>query len=111
MARNKGPNACGFPTVAGKADDHDVFWLGDDQRADELEAQYAVVSPLLRLMLRNAYSVPSLSAKEIVEACNFIDSTPETTPREMCSSCHKFPAIGDTRLCRGHNRYALAMRL
>ncbi len=111
MSRERGPNASGFPTVVGRAGDREVFWLGDDNRADQLEAQYAAASRLLQLMLLNTYSIPFLSPDDVREAESLIASAPDAPDDEMCWTCKNAPAIGDTHLCREHNLVALALHL
>ena len=109
--RTEGPAAPGgFMTVTGKAGDLDVHWIGGEKRAEKLEQDFAKASELLRLMLRNAYTLEGLSSDEIVRAKNLILDTPKTdSDCGRGGSCRE-KAIGDTGLCRAHNLYALATR-
>jgi hypothetical protein len=112
--RTAGPLAYGiFPTLQGKAGENDVLWLGDEARVDELERQYESASPLLRLLLRNAYTLEGITAEEHEEARMLIETLPATD--QVCVLCEKegdgTRTIADTNLCRNHNQYSLEMRM
>lgn len=105
-----GPDAPGgIPTFSGMAGDRQVHWLGlEPKRADELEAKFSAASPLLRLLILNAYTHEGLSPVEVNNARTLIEAERET--EKPCGAGCRDRAIGDTGLCRGHNRYALDTR-
>ena len=112
--RTPGPyTSGGFPTTSGTADDKAVNWIGDDARADQLEAQFAAASVLMKLMLRNAYTLEGLAVEEIERAWSLIEKSEETdVPCWMCDrvTIRVAKAIADTGICKGHNLYALAAK-
>lgn len=114
--RKEGPaGPGGFVTVAGKAGDKDVHWLGTDLAhasvsADQHEATFATASELKRLLVRNAYTLEGLSAAEVAHARELIIGAPEVEKRCWVCAGEEKAAIGDTGLCRGHNLYALLAR-
>ena len=110
-ARIEGPIAPGgICTFSGIAGDQPVHWIGDIERADELERQYGAASPLLKLMLRNAYTLEGLSSMESARAAVLINQGVESSDRcHMCPGGRRY-AIADTGLCKGHNLDTLRTR-
>lgn len=109
--REQGPHSSGWiPTFAGTAAGKTVHWLGwNEGRADELERQFTQVSRLKQLMIRNAFTLEGLSESERFEAGRLIENEPEG--QDTCWTCEgREKAVGDTGLCRSHNRYALITR-
>lgn len=109
--REQGPAAPGgIPTFAGTAGSKPVHWLGwNDVRAEELEKQFTQVSRLKQLMIRNAFTLEGLTRAERIEAADLIETEPES--QNTCWTCEdRKKAVGDTGLCRSHNRYALITR-
>lgn len=108
-------STCIFPTVEGIADGKTVHWVvaneDDVAPAREKEAQYAIASPLLKLMIRNAYTTEGISSDEQRVAAHLIATEPETDKDcWVCDTAPKGKAIGDTGMCRSHNSYALQTR-
>lgn len=96
------------------ADGKLVHWVvltvrDNEGRADQLEQQFGKASPLLKLLMRNAYTIEGLTEEETETARRLIETTPETDGGcWMCENVNK--AIGDTYLCRQHNMDALLTR-
>lgn len=110
VQRQQGPEAPGgIKTWSGFADQKRVHWLGDPKRADDLERSYKGNSELMKLLVRNAYTIEGLSEAEKLNARHLILTVSETD-RDcwMCRNGQK--SIVDTGLCRQHNLLALETR-
>jgi len=111
--RTKGPDdRYGTPTYTGSADGKPVYWVARvPDRVDKIEKEYAKASPLLKLLMLNAYTLEGLTSAQTEEAYRLIKTTPE---KGRCYGrqdyCLDGKAVGDTHLCRAHCRGQLAQR-
>lgn len=111
ISRVPGPHTPnGFPTFSGRAGEQLVHWIGPDEKAvSELEERFKEASSLLRLQLRNLYTIEGLSPEELDLARSMIETARETAL--PCGAGCRRNAVGDTGLCRYHNRYTLEYRV
>ena len=90
--------------VAGKS----FHWACSEKMLNEILALPENTSPLLRLLIRYRYTEEGLSTEECAEAKRLIETEPEAHEycRNEITRCTQ-KAIGDTGLCRDHNRLIL----
>ena len=112
MERKRGPCTQGsisIPTFEGKAGSRKVHWIAyGEERADELEKQFAEAGPLTKLLLLNTHTLEGLTTNQMVRAAAIIKKS--RLKKEMCWRCRKKRALLETIFCRRCTMQALKNR-